>query len=130
MPVSKPRALAHLEQAQHNHGLFQHLRADGRYPDWAVTALFYAALHLVEAYLVETSTGFDGTRDHLQRDSQIGLKIPRVYRDYSYLQMRSQWARYRVDKPKPTPAELQRYETERFAPIVAELTRLGVELQP
>jgi hypothetical protein len=61
---------------------------------------------------------------------QIGLKLPQVYREYSILHMRSQWARYRVDRPKPTPAEVQRYEAEQFAHIVAELARLGVELQP
>jgi hypothetical protein len=128
MRLLKPRALAHLDQARHNYDLVRDLVTNGRYSDWAVTTLFYASGHLVEAYLVETGTAFDGPRDHLQRDSQIGLKLPQVYREYSILHMRSQWARYRVDKPRPTPAEVQRYEAEQFAHIVAELAGLGVEL--
>lgn len=44
-----PEAGAHLEQARHNLSLYEKLRDEGCYPDWAVTALFYSALHLVDA---------------------------------------------------------------------------------
>ena len=40
----------HIDQAEHNEGLALSL-LDTPHTDWAVTALFYAALHLLDAYL-------------------------------------------------------------------------------
>lgn len=43
---------AHIRQAQHNEALVRELVGDGyRYRDWAVIAIFYAAVHYFEARL-------------------------------------------------------------------------------
>jgi hypothetical protein len=39
----------HLEKAASNADLAADLAASRRHPDWAVVALFYEALHLIEA---------------------------------------------------------------------------------
>ena len=43
----------HLDQARQDYTLNQELKRRGQYLDWAVTVLFYTALHLAEACLVE-----------------------------------------------------------------------------
>jgi hypothetical protein len=88
-------------------------------------------LHLAEAYLTErASSAFDLPKGHEERSAAIGKHLPQIYGDYRFLQIRSTWARYHIDKPKPTPELLQQYETQQFARIAAELRRLGISLGP
>ncbi len=49
-PPGGPSRQDHINQAVHNEALSRSLQA-GSYTDWAVTALFYAALHLLDAVL-------------------------------------------------------------------------------
>lgn len=128
-PPSKPAALSHLAQARHNYHLYQELRTGGTHLDWAVTLLFYTVLHLAETYLAErASSAFDLPKGHEERSAAIGRHLPQIYDDYRFLQIRSTWARYDIDRPKPTPALVQQCETQQFARIVAELGRLGINL--
>jgi hypothetical protein len=128
MPLSNPLARTYEEQAQRNYKLYCQLRDEGAHLDWAVTLLFYTALHLINAVLIETGTAFDLPRDHVDRNVAIALKLRAVYEDYRLLYRLSRTARYSPDKPKPTPALLQRYESEPFARTVGELQKRGVEL--
>jgi hypothetical protein len=89
-----PALDAHLSQAKHNESvalfLLQH-----DYPDWAVTAFFYAALHYVEAVLAQNN---QHSGNHPIRDNTIGRtpSLKGIYREYRYLKTLSNDARYRV----------------------------------
>ncbi len=131
MPPLKPEAHLHLVQARQNYHLYQALKQGSQHLDWAVTVLFYTALHLAEAYLAEnTSDAFSRPRGHEERSAAIRRHLPQIYSDYQFLRTRSTWARYHVQKPKPGPELVQRYETEQFARIAGELRRLGFSLDP
>jgi hypothetical protein len=69
-------------------------------------------------------------RDHHDRNVAVALKLRPIYEDYRLLHRLSQTARYYPDKPKPTPALLQRYENEPFSRIVSELQKRGAVLIP
>lgn len=51
-----PEKNKHMGQALRNDQTVDYLMGDaGASPEWAVTVMFYGALHLVEAYLFTTS---------------------------------------------------------------------------
>lgn len=64
-------AARHLKQAMHNKQFAEELlNADPvEYPDWAVTAVFYAALHYVNHFFVRT-TGW-APDNHLLRSTSL-----------------------------------------------------------
>jgi hypothetical protein len=51
-----PERKYHMRKAAYNTQVSEHLKDETPYLDWAVTSLFYSALHLVDAFL-------DGERD-------------------------------------------------------------------
>ncbi len=57
-----PERVYHRRKAQYNTKVAAHLREHTPYIDWAVTATFYAALHLVDSMLAVTA--------HLPKDEQ------------------------------------------------------------
>jgi hypothetical protein len=61
--------------------------------DWAITALFYAGLHYVEAYFATRKVH---SPDHRTRDSSIrrDVSIRQIYKDYNELKNFSINARY------------------------------------
>jgi hypothetical protein len=61
--------------------------------DWAITILFYAALHYVDAYFAVQSIH---PPDHTVRDNKVSVSLNAIYRDYRYLKDRSREARYNV----------------------------------
>jgi hypothetical protein len=131
MPVTKPEAGLHLEKARLNFAHYEALKAESRYLDWAVTVLFYTAPHLVQAYLVESAnTGFDIPRDHPERDNAVARLLPEIYTSYRLPSTRSQWARYHVDKPTPTPELLQQYEDHHFRRIETAMNERDFTLKP
>lgn len=90
-----PTAEQHLQQAEHNKAFVQSFDLDtSPYLDWAVTAAFYTALHLVEWFL--EMKGLTGRRDHRLRDAYFarvsGLRS--VYADYTELKFQSEAGRY------------------------------------
>ena len=92
-PLS-PDAAKHLEQSRHNYRLFERLRADGEFLDWCVTALFYAALQLVDAYAAENNE--PEFPDHVQRRDYIRAEMQSVWVSYRRLEEASRRARYRL----------------------------------
>jgi hypothetical protein len=128
-PPSKPEAVRHLAQARHDYALYQELLGRAEYLDWAVTALFYTALHLAEACLAEQFQS-GGPKSHAQRDAAIYRRLRPIYPEYDHLHTRSNWARYHPQKPKPTAELLRQYETEWFVPIADHLSRLGITIAP
>ena len=89
-----PSAQVHRRQAQHNEAFIKSFDLDTTpYLDWVVTAAFYTALHLIDAYLdtrnIHLST-------HRGRDSLIWSvrKLRPLYSAYRRLKHRSEEARY------------------------------------
>ena len=77
----------HIAQFEHNVAVVQRL-SDTEDFDWAVTALFCAALHLIQAYIVERNDGVasHGRRDRLMRSREEFRPVLGAYRtlrDYS-----------------------------------------------
>ncbi len=129
MALTRSLALAHLEQARSNYRLYQRLKGEGDHLDWAATLLFYTALQLAQAYLVEVaSDGFDYPRGHTDRESFIRRRIPEIFEPFRFLETRSRWARYHQDRPDPTVADLDQYERSWFTPVVDAMSKRGVSL--
>lgn len=60
----------HIEQAERNERLYRLLQADRNdWTDWQITAMFYAALHYVDAYLIDR--GLPEPRSHAAQASAI-----------------------------------------------------------
>jgi hypothetical protein len=82
----------HLSQFEHNQAVAQRLALSTDF-DWAMTALFYAGLHLMQAYLVRIGVTAE---THIQRERQI-LMIPELsplMDAYRMLRDHSEDARY------------------------------------
>jgi uncharacterized protein (UPF0332 family) len=92
-----PTKDAHLKQVAHNLTFFQSFDKN-TFPDWAVTILFYSALHYVDAFLAthEIDPG-----SHVERDKMLRTvsQLRPLYNDYCFLKNQSHNARY----SPPTP---------------------------
>lgn len=80
--------------------------------DWALVALFYAAMHYVEAYLAPTVH----LKSHETRDTYISREahLRRIFKEYAHLKYFGFNARYEVYgfKPKDVKDEAAKdYET-------------------
>jgi hypothetical protein len=91
-----PSRPEHLTRAAENEALSKTLDLDnGCQADWAVTMLFYAALHYIDAFLAGKHLH---PRDHDIRDSEVennGSLSP-IYNDYRRLKDNSIAARYEI----------------------------------
>jgi hypothetical protein len=130
-PPLKATAAKHLALARQNYQTYQRLKDSGQDLDWAVTVLFYTALHLVQAYFVQQAvTAFDIPQSHKERTTRIGLKLLPIYSHYRTLQDLSRDARYEPDHIVLTPKAVQQYEDLDFVPIAVELRQRGISLDP
>lgn len=71
----------HLKQAAHNESLLSHLEYQfpTQYNDWKVTLVFYAALHLLRAYAVNTGINVGGSHKELGiAMSNQGASVPNL----------------------------------------------------
>lgn len=87
-----PSKEEHLLKAERNQKFAETLTAT-QYLDWAVTVLFYAALHYVDAVLAVS--GID-PNDHTERQDAIvrNITLKRIYPEYRTLEVLSRNARY------------------------------------
>ena len=97
----------HLRQAEQNEELAEFLSI-APYPDWRCTALFYAALHYVEAYFASRTPRLryssHGERAEAVRlDDQIGV----LYKPFDSLRDSSRYARYEGWKPSETQIQTE-----------------------
>jgi hypothetical protein len=76
----------HTRQAEHNQRLADSLDR-AKYPDWAVTALFYCALHHLDAYLARWGLGHPSTHqarhDAWHRSPAFRADLWSYYRELS-----------------------------------------------
>ena len=116
-----------LDQAAHNYRLYQQLLADGVFLDWALTALFYSALHLVNAHAIEVgkrdpdSPGsiFPGGHSW-SRPGGRGTyvrSLPSIKNRYSALSDLSRQTRYELTRP--TASQVRRWHDRHYVPLRA-----------
>jgi hypothetical protein len=104
-----PDSIYHFRQAERNLKVVELLNASpNHYWDWQVTALFYSALHLVNAHIIETDGGFYNTHAAVQtkinyQNAESKARLPReVGIAYEKLQFLSRKARYLYDPSAKT----------------------------
>ena len=100
--VIMPTLNQHLSQAESNERFAESIAAlPARFPDWEITALFYSALHYVDAFL---STQGIHPRNHDSRIESMKLYI-RSWEDYRHLYRLSLAARYNMASFTPAVAD-------------------------
>jgi hypothetical protein len=114
-----------LQQAEHNEALFIQLDAfSPQFLDWQVTALSYAALHYIDAYLATappTGVHPETHRDRLQLVRTESNLRP-IASDYCVLMIRSVQARY--DAVRFNPSAVARLRAEEFERIRSHIRSL------
>lgn len=127
----------HLQQAWQNEALASQL---GSLPlaayDWAITVLFYAILHFVDAYLLQhhgiVPRGHTATRDRRTgqripgRNDYVRQHLPQIARAYQVLYTASRRARYEGAYLGPNSAGYyQRLRDNEFATARGFFRQLG-----
>jgi hypothetical protein len=125
-PPSKELAVNYLMRARQHYQTYLRLKGGGQDLDWAVVALFYTALHLVEAYFVEQHSC--PARDHQRRRDRVGALLTPLFQHYRTLEDKSQDARYEPRHVSFTPEEVQELEDADFTPLVTGLRNRGINL--
>lgn len=88
-----PDVNTHLRVARNNEDFSRDLISENRYLDWAVTGIFYSAIHYVEAYL---ATQAIHSASHRGRDTEIysDTNLRHIYDEISDLKNDSTQTRY------------------------------------
>ena len=85
----------HAQQAERNEQFFIRSLSPSSFFDWSVTALFYSALHYVDAYLARLNIHPSSHKDRNWRVAQLP-SLRRVRQEYMHLLDRSIDARYNL----------------------------------
>jgi hypothetical protein len=94
-----PTAAEHYGWSRQNEAFYATLGGIGTpNPDWAVTVLFYAAVHAAQAALVAKQYQ-PRPRTHEDRKVALRRECPQVAAWYETLEQRSRLARYECDLP-------------------------------
>jgi len=114
-----PTRPQHIAQHEHNEALYQSISGSA-FTDWAVTALFYSAIHLVEAALSAPPR----PRGHVGRLREIAASpaLAPVRRHYQELKQRSEDARYNC--VPFTAGDVQAMYTRYYLPLRQHLRGL------
>lgn len=113
-----PPAASHLEQARHNANFYATIDK-AVCADWAITVLFYTALHYVDALLAQQGvhpTSHAGRNRALERIAELRP----IYADYESLKNASYNARYEPPVGY-TPAHVEAYESRNLARIRSQV---------
>ncbi len=89
-------AKAHISEAEAVHAQFQQFKAAGD-NRWAPTALFYSALHLVDAWFI--GMGHIRPHRHEVRSPLVRSELPQIWASYRELDSASRDARYEMTFP-------------------------------
>jgi hypothetical protein len=113
----------HLKQARHNSEFYDSIDKS-LFPDWAVTVLFYTALHYIDSFLaqIKPPPGIHPLK-HQVRDNAVALvaELKPIFANYSFLKNQSFNARYKV---LPfNAARVTECETKHLHVILAQIRR-------
>lgn len=113
-----PTAKQHYHKATYNEKFFEDIK--NNYPDWAITGIFYAAVHLMEAFLAAKGIYVE---DHKERAKFIGVlkELKPLFQHYRALYDYSVNARYKL-YPFTVDGINDSYK-HFFLPIKEEITR-------
>ena len=117
-----PDEKEHIDKAHHNEDFFDIFDIDNtRFLDWAVTGLYYAALHYIDAYLATLGVKF--ISNHKQRHIEYSIALDRdVYSDYRTLENKSIIARYQDKKAfQVTPGDFRGFSKNELQNIKKSL---------
>ena len=117
-----PAKQEHVQKAEGNAAFALSLTLDSKPKiDWALIALFYAAMHYVEAYLATQNIHL---RSHQTRDNAIGRdsKLKKIFVDYQDLKYYGYAARY--EPSTFTPKDVTGMAAPGFATIKAHIKPL------
>jgi hypothetical protein len=118
MPSPDPnrdQSLHHIQEASDNYARYQMMSEQDRDLGWAVTLLFYSALHLVQAHAERHCTRTPSNPfpvDHQSRDPYVANNLPEVAHEYTRLYNASMDGRYRLKKF--TMEDVQRYHDQAY----------------
>ena len=126
-PTLRPDAERHLRKARDNFALYEQLRGEGKL-DWAVTLLFYSALQLVDAWLVQNGHGTPP--DHDRRRKLIMRYLSCIWdrrrTHYKDLEDASRDARYNL--AVFSDAQVQNLHDREFGHIKAQMANRDIRL--
>lgn len=121
----RPTRQQHIDQANANEQLSHRLQSTD--PEWALTTLFYAAVHWMSAYLGDI--GLYPTTHALRRiDINRRPELARVRRRYFFLQAKSVAARY--DCVPFSAQDVARIRAVHFVPLKQALQALLIRSPP
>ena len=83
----------HLNVIKRNEGFLKQIRAQGRYPEWAVTVIFYIAVHYGRALLAHVGTQIS-SHTHFETVFLRTFKDRSCYRHIEILKKESEKSRY------------------------------------
>ena len=112
-----PTFAEHRRQVNHNESIFpKMLEPRTNACDWAITVMFYTALHFFDAYLDE-KLGFH-PQNHKERNKQFQLLLPGPWDHYLRLLNASKNARYKVSYLGPDASEyFKRLKSDNYLPL-------------
>lgn len=109
----------HIERAENNESFYNQFNlATTPFIDWAITALFYSALHYIDAYLAKYPAGGIHPASHGKREKFLACDnfTQNIYPSYRELRDRSEDARYNLisfSPPFVALLEAQEFQTIR-----------------
>ena len=119
-----PQPTEHIAQAEKNERLYDSLLGT-EFNDWAITGLFYAALHYVDAYIVSRTAA--SPPNHNSRNYLVDstLSLTEIRPAYAELYRWSRDVRYEI--PSVSIDEVMQVKARLFDPIRAHIrTLLGI----
>jgi hypothetical protein len=119
MQAPRPTPYEHIAQARANEALS--LRLELSEPDWALTIMFYAALHWVSAYLALVGI-FATTHQTRSRAIYSRTELAAIRNHYFFMQDKSEGARY--DCVHFSASDIARIRVQNFQPLRETLQRL------
>jgi hypothetical protein len=127
-PTLQPgkKAREHLAGARANHQRYQRFLQTPEDTGWALVALFYAALHLVQAHAITKCALVQEAvpGNHNERIKYLGRHLGRLEFDYEALEKASKIVRYNLWQP--TAEEVTRYHNQEFTRIRTHLAAQNI----
>ncbi|MEX0716152.1 MAG: hypothetical protein WD066_06180 [Planctomycetaceae bacterium] len=108
----------HENQAAHNHRFLGSIDRD-EYPDWAATAIFYTAVHLVQMLFVKKG-GAGGS--HIKRNKTLRTDCREVWKSYQPFYAFSRLSRYWCLRVSASDIPYLERRLERVRRTIQELT--------
>jgi hypothetical protein len=91
--MARTTAADHYAQGQRNEAFYHQIGGSGSsHPEWAMTALFYTAVHEIEAALLKLNA--PPSKDHTDRKAGVRVRLSAAAPEYEQLFRLSMDARY------------------------------------